>query len=547
MTRRTARSCIALPLLLGATTLFVTACNGGPGGFVVDAAPDEPVTGDSDRPDATVPRDGDAAPMDMVIVPIDAPPAMDVPITPVDGSGVYEAGIAPDAPNCALPDGGTCRMPSGFGCVDREICDDGLDNNCNGRVDEGCLCVPGRVQRCFAGPPERRGVGACQDGMQTCQGSGEFGCWGECNGGITPSNERCDNADNNCDGCVDNGLCCRTLNGTGPSGPDDPRTPIGRPFTPYVIRGRNFYMGTAAGTSFRWHVDGGPCDLLLFATSRKVSYTLNGNTRRDSLDATGEDLTIIPTLSGDYRVRLSISGVDGLEYDCVFLVRIRAEGVRFELCSDVTGTTDIDFWVHNPNNQGPWTMGDTTCYYGNCRNGNTLAWGYSTTPAENCPQTGAGGMLCSNPRLDVDSIRNDGVPENINVDNPNDGDEFRVAANYFSGSVEAHPMVNVYCGGQLVGTYGGATVGSQRFGSTPITGFNRGGSNASGSLWRVVDVLYHNRGGVESCDLTPIIRAGSQQPCVETNTDRTYNGMCCARQSPPLPPGTGTRPVGMCM
>src|SRR5260221_539099 len=74
----------------------------------------------------------------------------------------------------------------------------------DGELDERCQCTPGAVQRCFLGPPGHRGVGACEDGQQTCMTMGEFGgAWGPCAGGISPSIETCDNLDNDCNGCVD--------------------------------------------------------------------------------------------------------------------------------------------------------------------------------------------------------------------------------------------------------------------------------------------------------------------------------------------------------
>ena len=47
-----------------------------------------------------------------------------------------------------------------------EICD-GFDNDADGKVDEnGCTCDGDVV--CFAGPPEKRGVGECTDGERQC-------------------------------------------------------------------------------------------------------------------------------------------------------------------------------------------------------------------------------------------------------------------------------------------------------------------------------------------------------------------------------------------
>src|SRR5437867_11268083 len=65
---------------------------------------------------------------------------------------------------CPIADAGSsCVDPIPDLCGSAEICDDGLDNDCNGAVDDGCSCTPGQVQPCFLGPPGRRNVGACTD------------------------------------------------------------------------------------------------------------------------------------------------------------------------------------------------------------------------------------------------------------------------------------------------------------------------------------------------------------------------------------------------
>ena len=87
-------------------------------------------------------------------------------------------------PENIVPEGCKPKMDSE---ADNDLCDH-LDNDCDGRVDEGCACEIGTVQRCFAGPPGRRHVGGCDDGTQRCEGT-EFGYWGTCEGGKVPSEE----------------------------------------------------------------------------------------------------------------------------------------------------------------------------------------------------------------------------------------------------------------------------------------------------------------------------------------------------------------------
>lgn len=85
-----------------------------------------------------------------------------------------------------------------------ERCNDGIDNDCNGKVDEQdttvCACKAGEKRPCYPGDPATRGKGECKDGEQTCLVSGQ---WGSCVGAVVPSPEICDGKDNNCNGTID--------------------------------------------------------------------------------------------------------------------------------------------------------------------------------------------------------------------------------------------------------------------------------------------------------------------------------------------------------
>lgn len=461
--------------------------------------------------------DRPAAPLDV--------PAVDVTRAdvPRDVVNVYRDTPTPsDAPRCAT---GPACSPRADGCGPSEVCNDGLDNNCDGRVDESCPCLPGAVQRCFAGPPGRRGQGACSDGQQTCRGTGEFGTWGDCMGGISPGAEVCDNLDNDCNGCRDEGLCCNAT-GTCPA-PGDPRIPTGTPFSNIAIRGRMF--GPDA-TTFRWRVVGGPCDQMLFDTSQRVTYSLNNPSAAggNTLEAQGENLLLRPTLSGDYTVTLTMTFPGGRTLSCTFIVPVRAPGFRAELCWDTTGRDDVDFWVHDPRNTNPWIVGlangNNTCGYWNCRNRDALNWGYAPTAGGACREPDAMGR-CNSPRLDIDNIVTAGVPENINVDAPRANETFRVAVNYYDGTARPSPMVNIYCGGALRATYGGYTTrAGARLGAEPVARFTRSGEDTSGTLWRVADVTMTS---AEACRIQALHpRGASAGYCVDTSTDRSFLGPC---------------------
>jgi hypothetical protein len=384
-----------------------------------------------------------------------------------------------------------------------------IDDDCDGRVDENCPCTPGEVQACFRGPPGRRGVGACADGMQQCVTAGEFGgVWGACEGGFAPGIEVCDALDNDCNGCTDEVVGC--VPEVECPGPSDPRVPDGQPFVTYPLRGADFYRGAAR--SWMWTVEGGPCESIL----PRRSYTLTGDRNETAL--------FEPTLSGDYTVTMTVVTSSGETITCTWIVHVRGPGLRIEMCYPESTSQDLDLFLSRPGYTGSWYL-DTNdafqpareaCGWHDCEaqirgtlpgSGGLYPradWGYASSPLSACeggplgPQWRIFGA-CANPRLDIDNNLSEGigVPENINVDAPRDGERFRIMVQNFTGRA-ARPVVNVYCGGRRAASYGVAP--------DTISGFTgRSGSLGVGAMWRVADVVVHvDAAGDTSCDAVPL-------------------------------------------
>ena len=109
--------------------------------------------------------------------------------------------------------GSTCSVTPGPPNPGGEICYNGLDDNCDGAIDEGCLPCTVQPEICdgkdndcdtiidegYLPVPCGSNIGECKQGTTACTGGSVV-----CNGVVPPTTELCDNKDNNCDTIVDN-------------------------------------------------------------------------------------------------------------------------------------------------------------------------------------------------------------------------------------------------------------------------------------------------------------------------------------------------------
>lgn len=394
----------------------------------------------------------------------------------------------------------------------------GVDDNCDGRVDEGCLCAQGAMRACFAGASDRRNLGRCRDGMMTCT---ELGIWGECSGAQGPLDEQCNGVDDDCDGMVDEGLegCESALR--------CPPFLTVQPLRELVVERATL---DPSAQSVRWTLEC-PAEV---TTCPSIA------------DPMASTLRVLLTQSGRYTLRAAITRADGTSGECVTPVYVDGSGLRVELSWDTQGGVasagadlDLHVAVIDRERASPslWFSQDD-CYYATCKApGGVVQWsrGASDTrfaPAadsarcENAPPPWGdrwrSSGRCWNPRLDTDttecdpSVRDPRDPlfcfvENVSVDAPPEDVTFRVAVNYYrdhgtctdgaSGNDVSRPHLFVHCGAGVRAELGAVDSGglvSMRCQDNP-------GIGSANWLWLAADVRFvTNACGVRDCVVVPL-------------------------------------------
>lgn len=257
-----------------------------------------------------------------------------------------------------------------------------------------------------------------------------------------------------------------------------------RPDEVATLDGADFVVGNVK--SYRWTVQKEDCD----AVVKQTEIVLQG--------ATSRVLKFQPSRPAFYHLTLEATDFAGHRATCGLEVPVEGVGMRVEMCWDTSTTTDLDLYLHDPYDREPWLtpgssdiasgLNNTTC---NTSNGSAelrgqprVDWGYADSLLSACQTPSFQGFVgtgrCPNPRAADDnnqSIAN-GTTERMQLDNPLNGQSFRVMVHNFSNQ-PARPRVFVYCGGVRVGTFE-APASPANFVSA-----DRG---AYGVMWRAADV-----------------------------------------------------------
>jgi hypothetical protein len=368
--------------------------------------------------------------------------------------------------------------PCGTECGPTELCDGankGLDDDCDGEVDEGCPCTIGQASSCFKGDPSFRDSPGCFPGTMACS---ELGTWGPCTGGThaTPDDQ------------------CQLGAGDGC-----------HPISAVPFATTDLFLGTG---SFDDNADPGSSLFeVACPTGVQTCPAVQGASNFQALQSGQYDVTYTKTVNGTAET-------------CTFPLYVGAPGLRVELSWNWEGSysKDLDLHLHRPGVPGsnmtgwsPTSFGgsqDDDCTWWNCTADDypggpewfppgvdwTLNPEFNANTCYFAPR-GVGsdwqaiGLGCHNPRLDLDNVTCTAsvtdpqsfsfcAPENTNVDIPPWNEWFRVGVfGYSVGTTALTPTVKIWCNGEL-----GAELGP--------AGFNAPVSVPSRQMWLAADVLF---------------------------------------------------------
>ena len=409
----------------------------------------------------------------------------------------------------------------------------GLDDNCNGLIDELCACTPGEMRPCFPGAMDRRGIGACADGTARCT---ELASWigNECRDATLPVEEICNHRDDDCDGATDEELtdCASAL-----------ACPASASAVPLVEFRYDGTMIDPTATAFRWSLvcpaGIAPCPV-----------------------PTGEGAMLRVTVprAGRYELTLQSTRAGG-EERCTFPLYAQGRGLRVELDWDRKGginSVGADMDLHlaiidrRRSQSSRWFTVDD-CYFQTGRSpGGTVRWNVDERDTRFAPSATSelceasppphGEMWraagrCWNPRLDVDDLVCDPAitdgrdarfcfSENAAVDDPPDDVTFRVGVNFYRdhGLCDGtdpiddivHPVLAVSCGGLTR-----AAVGSVEDGLVAMSCRDNPMIGSANWTWIAADIRFAaNLCGARDCRVTPLrASAGRFTQCSRVTAD----------------------------
>ncbi len=387
-----------------------------------------------------------------------------------------------DSPKCNCEQG---YIPNGLECMfslecipnpEGEICGDGLDNNCNNEADEGCSCSSGEVMDCYTGPVPLVGQGVCVKGSMSCIG-GES--WGSCVGEVLPTEEFCDNYDNDCDGTTDLGSDKTPLKEICYSGnQSDLTAPAGVCRSGVRVCSGGSFSGDCVGEILpapqeicgngiddncngETDEECGPpivtCSenidhIFILENPARLSATAVDSNATGSIISTkwefiskpsgtqinlnpltGLTTSFTPDMVGQYIARFTATDNDGEQSYCE--ININADTHDFlsvSLTWDKGGRSDMDLHLLRPDvDSTRWNKAPDDCFWQN-RN----------------PDWGDIGNALDNPRLDLDDMDGWG-PELIQIERPKNG-RYTVGVLYFDDQTQGNSLatIKILCNGE---------------------------------------------------------------------------------------------------